>query len=180
MLVPARDTRALLLKWIVALLVPIAVFTFVWSGEAIVNNVILGFLSSAATGYSASALVPAALFILIFYATVIALAGYLVAADTGRRSMIEVWIDVLIFAVVPLVLVILAGLIIGLALCVIVWGIFFYVRGLVRKARHYTPPPVAEDLNVLGAEQRARIMSRAIAGGFWFATVFLCCGFVAC
>ncbi len=41
-LVPARDTRALLIKWIVGLLVPIAVFTFVWSGEAIINNALLG------------------------------------------------------------------------------------------------------------------------------------------
>jgi ABC-type branched-subunit amino acid transport system permease subunit len=172
MLLPARDTRALLVKWIVALLVPIAVFTFVWSGEAIVNNVILGFLSPAATSLTTSALVQAAIFILIFYATVIALAGYLVAADTGRRGMIEVWIDVFIFAVVPLVLVLQAGLIIGLALCAIVWGIFFYVRGLVRKARHYTPPAVIENLNILDAEQRARIMNRAIAGGFWFAMVF--------
>ena len=133
MLLPARDTRTLLVKWIVALLVPIAVFTFVWSGEAIVNNVILGFLSPAATSYTTSALVQAALFIVIFYATVIALAGYLVAADTGRRGMIEVWIDVIIFAIVPLVLVLQqTGLIIGLALSAIVWGIFCYVRGLMR------------------------------------------------
>ncbi|MGZ3616227.1 MAG: hypothetical protein ACXWOL_05110, partial [Ktedonobacteraceae bacterium] len=40
-LVPARDTRALLVKWIVGLLVPIVVFT-VWSGEAIINNALLG------------------------------------------------------------------------------------------------------------------------------------------
>ena len=40
-LVPARNTRALLIKWIVGLLVPIAVFTF-WSGEAIINNALLG------------------------------------------------------------------------------------------------------------------------------------------
>jgi len=40
-LVPARDTRALLVKWIVGLLVPIAVFTFVWGGEAIINQSLL-------------------------------------------------------------------------------------------------------------------------------------------
>ncbi len=44
---PARDTRALLVKWLVALLVPIAVFTFVWSGEAIINNALLGIFGSA-------------------------------------------------------------------------------------------------------------------------------------
>src|SRR5215470_4359983 len=138
-LLPARNTQMLLVKWIVALLVPLAVFTFVWSGEEIVNNVMLGILSPGGTSYAASALVQAALFIGIFYATVITLAGYLVAADTGRRGMGEVWMDVAIFAVVPLVLVLLAGLIIGLALSVVVWALFFYVRGLVRKARNYTP-----------------------------------------
>src|SRR5438067_11500980 len=172
MLLPARDTQALLVKWIVALLVPLAVFTFVWSGEEIVNNVMLGILSPASTSYTTSALIQAAIFIVVFYATVITLAGYLVAADTGRRGMIELWIDVVIFAVVPLVLVILAGLIIGLALCAVAWAIFFYGRGLVRKARNYTPPRLLENLNVLDAEQRTAVMNRAIAGGFWFGTVF--------
>ena len=37
-IIPARDTRALLIKWIVGLLVPLAVFTFIWSGEAIINQ----------------------------------------------------------------------------------------------------------------------------------------------
>ncbi len=172
MLLPARDTQALLVKWIVALLVPLALFTFVWSGEAIVNNVMLGILSPAGTSYTASALIQAAIFIVVFYATVITLAGYLVAADTGRRGMIELWIDVVVFAVVPLVLVMSAGLIIGLALCAIAWAIFFYVRGLVRKARNYTPPRLLDNLNVLDAEQRVIVMNRAIAGGFWFGTVF--------
>jgi ABC-type branched-subunit amino acid transport system permease subunit len=172
MLLPARNTQLLLVKWIVALLIPLAVFTFVWSGEEIVNNVMLGILSSGGTSYAASALVQAAVFIIIFYATVITLAGYLVAADTGRRGMVELWIDVAIFALVPLVLVILAGLIIGLALSVIVWAVFFYVRGLVRKARNYTPPRLIKNLGVLSTEQRTAVMDRAIAGGFWFGTVF--------
>ncbi len=43
-LVPARDTRALLIKWIVGLLVPLAVFTFIWSGEAIINQSLLTIL----------------------------------------------------------------------------------------------------------------------------------------
>jgi ABC-type branched-subunit amino acid transport system permease subunit len=172
MLLPARNTQLLLVKWIVALLIPLAVFTFVWSGEEIVNNVMLGILSSGGTSYAASALVQAAVFIIIFYATVITLAGYLVAADTGRRGMVELWIDVAIFALVPLVLVILVGLIIGLALSVIVWAVFFYVRGLVRKARNYTPPRLIENLGVLSTEQRTAVMDRAIAGGFWFGTVF--------
>src|SRR5947209_11208004 len=121
MLLPARDTRMLLVKWIVGLLVPVAVFTFVWSGEAIVNNALLGINSPSSNTASASTVIQVAVFIAIFYATVIALAGYLVAADTGRRSIIDVWIDILLFALVPLIFVILFGLIIGLALCAIVW-----------------------------------------------------------
>src|SRR5437763_1606706 len=64
------------------------------------------------------------------------------------------------------------GLLIGLALCAIVWPVYLYGRGLVRKARHYTPPEPLESLKVLDNEQRVILMERAIAGGFWFATVF--------
>ena len=38
--VPDRDTRVLLIKWIVALIVPVAVFTFIWSGEQLINAVL--------------------------------------------------------------------------------------------------------------------------------------------
>ena len=172
MLLPKRDIRWLLIKWIVALLVPIAVFTFVWSGEEIVNNVLLGILSPANTIYGAATLIPAAIFIVIFYAAVITLVGYLVAADTGRRSVLDVWIEILIFAIVPLVLVIISGLIIGLALSFIVCGVYFFARGLVRKARHYIPPPPLENLGVPNAEQRGILVNRATLGSFWFATTF--------
>ena len=169
---PTATTRPLLLKWIVALLVPIAVFTFVWSGEGIVNNVLLGLFASKSTGSSSVGLVAAAVFIIVFYAVVIALTGYLMAADTGRRGMYEVWIDILIFVLVPLVLVIELGLIIGLALCAIVWIVYFYVRNRVRKARNYVPPPPLENLSVMNSEQKEQLLNRAIAGGFWFATLF--------
>ncbi len=175
LLLPGRDTRSLLIKWIVALLVPIAVFTFVWSGEAIINNVLLDILSPRSTVYDAPTLIAVALFIVVFYTAVITLAGYLVAADTGRRGMLEMWIDVLIFTVVPIILVISTGtdgLIIGLALSVIVWGVYFYVRGLVRKARHYISPPPLASLGILDTEQRSMLMNRAITGSFWFATTF--------
>ncbi len=105
-LVPARDTRALLIKWIVGLLVPVAVFTFVWSGEAIINNALLSLLGTSSVALGISLLIQLAIFILIFYATVIALAGYVVAADSGQRGMIELWIDIAIFVLVPLLLVI--------------------------------------------------------------------------
>ena len=172
MLRPARDTRTLLIKWIVALFVPVAVFTFVWSGEAIINNVLLGFITPGSTPYDTPTLIAAAIFILIFYAAVITLSAYLVAADSGRRGMIELWIDIVVFAVVPLFLVMGSGLIIGLAFCAILWPFYIFGRNLVRRARHYTAPSPLASLGVIDAERQAVLMGRATAGGFWFATVF--------
>ena len=104
-LLPAHDTRLRLFKWVIALLVPVAIFTFVWSGEEIINNVLLGLFRPGSTVYDTGSLIQAALFITAFYATIMALAGYLVAADSGRRGALELWIEVLVFAVIPLVLV---------------------------------------------------------------------------
>ena len=167
-LVPKRDIRMLLIKWIVGLLVPVAVFTFIWSGEAIINNALLSLLMPGSTTLNISIVIQVAIFILIFYATVIALAGYLVAADSGQRGMIELWIDIAVFVLLPLLLVISQGLIIGLALCAIIWPVYFFVRRRVRQMSHYTPPPPLQNLNTLDAEQRANLMSRATLGGFWF------------
>lgn len=167
-LVPARDTRTLLIKWIVGLLVPVAVFTFIWSGEAIINNALLNLFGASSVASDISLLIQLTIFILIFYATVITLAGYLVAADSGQRSMIELWIDIAVFVLLPLFLVISQGLIIGLALSVIIWLIYFFVRRRVRQMRHYSPPPPLQNLKVLDAEQRANLMNRAIRGSFWF------------
>src|SRR5256714_106700 len=171
MLLPARDTRKLLIKWVVALLVPLAVFTL-WSGESIINAVIAPGSVGLNVPTDPVSRIQAAIFVTVFYAAVITLAGYLVAADSGRRSMIELWTDIFIFTVVPLILVILFGVIIGLALCAVVWPVYFYVRGLLRKARHYVPPPPLESLEVINAEQRSVLMSRATAGGFWFGVAF--------
>ena len=170
-LLPARDTRLLLIKWVVALLVPVTLFTL-WSGESIINAVIAPGSVGLNVPTDPVSRVQAAIFVTVFYAAVITLAGYLVAADSGRRGMIELWTDVFIFTVVPLILVIFFGLIIGLALCAVVWPIYFYVRGLLRKARHYVPPPPLESLEVINAEQRSVLMSRATAGGFWFGVAF--------
>jgi len=167
-LVPERHSRMLLIKWIVGLLVPVAVFTFIWSGEAIINNALLSLLMPGSTTLNISIVIQVAIFILIFYATVIALAGYLVAADSGQRGMIELWIDIAVFVLLPLFLVISQGLIIGLALCAIIWPVYFFARRRVRQMRHYTPPPPLQNLNTLDAEQRANLMSRATLGGFWF------------
>ena len=169
-LVPARDTRALLIKWIVGLLVPIAVFTFVWSGEAIINNALLGLLGQGVVS-NIPLLVQLAIFIVIFYATVIALAGYLVAADSGLRGMYELWIDIAVFVLVPLFLVQSLGLIIGLALCAVIWPLYFFVRRRLYRALNYTPPTPLLNLKVLDAEQRADLKRRAIIGSFWFSAV---------
>lgn len=178
-LLPTANTRSLLLKWIVALLVPIAVFTFVWSGEEIVNSVLLALFTSSTATRNTVGLVGAAVFIIVFYAIVIALAGYLVAADTGHRRTIEVWIDILVFVLVPLILVIPLGLIIGLALCAIIWPVYLYIRNRVRKAMNYTPPQPLENLTVMDDKQKRQLMNRAIAGGFWFATAFAAAWLIA-
>jgi ABC-type branched-subunit amino acid transport system permease subunit len=166
-LVPRRDTRALLIKWIVGLLVPLAVFTFVWNGESIINNALLGVFGLGGVS-DIAILIQIALFLLIFYATVIALAGYLVAADSGLRSMFEVWIDLAVFALVPVLLVQSLGLIIGLAVCAIFWLLYFFVRRRVYKALNYKPPTPLLRTKVLDAEQRVEVKNRAIMGSFWF------------
>src|SRR5579884_287693 len=163
-LAPSRDTRALLVKWLVALLVPIAVFTFAWSGEAIVNNALLSFLAPTLTTYNVGTSLQAGLFILLFYCTVIGLAGYLVAADSGRRGLFELWLNVLIFVVLPLLFIIsVSNLIIGLTASVIVWGLYFLVRRLVLKIRPAAAPAPVEALKILYADQQATLMSRARA-----------------
>jgi len=171
MLLPARDTRALLIKWVVGLLVPVMVFTFVWSGEQILNNVLLGLTGAGSTPYDTPTLIQAAIFIVVFYASMMALVGYLVAADSGNRGMFELWIDLAIFTLVPMLLALSLGLVIGLALCAVIWPLYFIVRRRVRKALHYTPPTPLKALKVLDAEQRAVLVSRAAAGGFWFGAV---------
>src|SRR5713101_8128783 len=154
---PARDTRILLIKWVVALLVPVVVFNFVWQGDALINNVILGFINSGTAPVTNGQLVEAVVFILVFYLTLLALAGYLMAADSGRRGMIEIWVDILIFTVVPILLI--SGtdnLIIGLALCGIIWPIYFILRNRIKFLAFLNPksvPPPAK-LPLIGSEQR--------------------------
>lgn len=167
---PASDTRKLLLKWIVGLLVPVVVFN-IWGGESILNAVISPGTVSLGIPTDVGTLIQASIFIVIFYFVVILLAGYLVAADSGRRGTIDLWIDILTFALVPLVLVIQFGLIIGLALCAIVWPVYFFIRNRIRKLINYTPPPALPALKVLTNDQRSMLVSKAVAGSFWFATV---------
>src|ERR1700720_2540601 len=96
-LVPMRDTRVPLLKWVVGLVVPLAFFTFVWSGEEIINAIISPGTSNPNLPLDTGSLIQTAVFTLIFYITVMALAGYLVAADSGRSSVIKTWIEIAVF-----------------------------------------------------------------------------------
>jgi len=172
MFLPARNTRTLLVKWIVALLVPVAIFTFVWSGEEIINAVIAPGTVSVNLPTDPATLIQSAIFIALFYLTVIMLAGYLVAADSGRYRMLDLWVDVLVFALVPIFLVMNLGLIFGLAVGAVIWVVFIFVRNFIRRVIHYTPPPLMQSVSVVDAEQQAVLRGRAIAGSFWFATVF--------
>jgi branched-chain amino acid transport system permease protein len=169
-LIPARDTRVLLIKWIVGLLVPIAVFTFVWSGEAIINNALLGVFGLGGVP-DIAILIQIALFLVIFYATVITLAGYLVAADSGQRGMVELWVDIAVYVLLPLLVVQSQGLILGLAFSAVIWVVYFIVRRYVYKALNYTPPTPLLHVKVLDAEQRVELKNRGIMGGFWFSAV---------
>ena len=171
-LLPTRDTSKILTKWVVGLLVPVLVFTFIWNGEVIINKVLVGILTLGGNGLDTPTLIQGAIFILLFYATVMTLTGYLVAADSGRRGTVELWIDMAIFAVIPLLFIMNLGLIIGLAVCAVLWVVYFYVRNYVRKRIGYTPPPPLENLKILDSEQRAALMSRAQIAGLWFATPF--------
>lgn len=168
---PAGATRMLLIKWVVALLVPLTVFNFVWLGDSLINNVILGFIYPAQALVDNGQLIQATVFITVFYLTLLALAGYLLAADSGRRGMVEVWIDVLVFTVVPVLLISATGnLIIGLALCAIVWPIYFLIRRRVKFLALPSAPSTLDALQLLDNKQKAAMLSRARAGGFWFGT----------
>lgn len=177
-LFPTGNTRNLLLKWIIALIVPVLVFTF-WAGEAIINTVVWPATAPNSVPTGTWALVQSAIFAAIVYLGVIALAGYLVAVDSGRSKFWRTWLDVVIFALIPLLLVMgaeqLSGenaLILGMALSVIVWGIYFLIRNLIQRRsgkREQTPgngtsAPVDIPSPVL--------LQRAVLGAFWFAVVF--------
>jgi ABC-type branched-subunit amino acid transport system permease subunit len=170
MLLPGRNTRLILVKWIVALLVPFIVF-FVWSGESILNAVISPGTVTLGLPNDPVSLIEAGIFISLLFLVVFALIGYLIAADSGRKSTLEVWIDVALYIVVPLLLVIETGLIIGLALSAIVWPLYIYVRNQVRKVRHYDPPTPLANIRTIDAELRVTLIQRAMIGGFWFASV---------
>lgn len=172
-LMPTGNIK-LLVKWVVALLVPVIIFTL-WAGETVINAVI----SPATVGSSAIAtdpisLIQSAIFIAVFYLVAIAFAGYLMAIDSARQGVIAVWLDVLIFAVVPLVLLAFAGLslIIGLAVSAVIWAVYFFVRNLIRRrvSRPAIPIALVQEQLLTDASQ-GLMMQRGTLGGFWFAVL---------
>lgn len=149
---------------------PLAVFTFIWSGEAIINQSLLTILGYGGVS-DISVFIQITLFILVVYATVIALAGYLVAADSGQRGTVGVWVDIAVYVLVPLLLLISQGLIIGLTISVVVWVIYFFIRRAVYKALNITTVAQLQNLRAFDAEQQVALKKRAIMGSFWFSLV---------
>ncbi|GCE12755.1 hypothetical protein KTT_26140 [Tengunoibacter tsumagoiensis] len=168
----------MLVKWIVALLVPLVVFTFVWAGEGIINNALLGLLFGVKTEYESTTLIFAAIFTIVFYATMLGLVGYMVAADSGQRSMYSLWLDIAIFVLVPLLLIITNGLVLGLSLSVIAWVIYFLIRNRILKSRSEVVSPLPS-VSALDEMQRLSLVHRARLAGFWFAVIFAVIALVA-
>lgn len=165
-----RDLRPSLVKWGVAVLVPVMVFTFIWQGDSVINGAFLGLLYPNNSTYAVvpvDRMVQSLVFMLLFYLAMLAFSGYLVAADSGRRKLVEMWADVLLFAVVPIITIALTNnLVIGIAIASVVWGVFFLVRNILRtrfKILLPIPPLAPEDVVVSNAELRRR----ALAGSFW-------------
>ena len=181
LLPPARDTRLLILKWVVALLVPLLVFTFVWNGDAANNQILIGLFlhkSTVVASNDFSSLIGAALFLLLLYAVLTAFVGYAVAADSGKQHPLTLWLSMLVFTVVPILLIYLTNdLFVGLSFSALIWIAYFIGLTLWRKVRRTpdAPPALPTTPLVLTDEQRAALKSQAIAGSFWFGIAFAAC-----
>ena len=174
-LLPTRDTRALLIKWVVALLVPTAIFTFAWNGALIVNNTLPWLFDPAGSSYTTGTVIEAVIFMALFYLTLIALVGYLVATDSGKQGMLGLWADILIYAVLPILIIspiVTNNLIIGLGLCAVLWALYYLVRKPLMRLLGYTPAPTPRKQVTLTSEQQTLLVNRATQGSFWFGAVF--------
>jgi ABC-type branched-subunit amino acid transport system permease subunit len=176
LLSPERDARRLVVKWVVALLIPLLIFTFVWNGEAAINQILLGFFvrsSTIGSLYDIPTLVGATIFFALFYAALTTFVGYAVAADSGRQKPFLLWISMLVFTAVPIVLISIADdLFVGLSFSVLVWLPYFLIVWLWRRSHPVAPAPPLERLGPLSLEEQENLMRRAIAGAFWFGTSF--------
>jgi ABC-type branched-subunit amino acid transport system permease subunit len=161
------QTRSLLFRWLVALLVPLLVFTFVWQGDYVINNVLLGFISPAQAVTTPDRAIQSAIFMALFYFLILTLAGYLMASDSGRCKTITIWLDALLFAVVPILLIdVTNSMVFGLAASGVVWAIFFAAR----KRLPFLAEPKMPNSN-LPVISNEELRQRAILGGFWLGLV---------
>lgn len=176
LLAPERDTRRLVVKWVVALLIPLLIFTFVWNGEAAINQILIGFFvhtSTIGALYDFPTLIGATIFFVLFYIALTALVGYAVAADSGKQKPLFLWVSMLVFTVVPIVLISVADdLFVGLSFSVLAWLPYFLIVWLWRKFHPVAPAPPFERLGPLDSEQQGHLMRRAMTGGFWFGTAY--------
>lgn len=167
LLQPERELRGLLVRWLVALLVPLLVFTFIWQGDAVINNVLLGFLNPVHSTTTVDKAIEAGLFMVALYAVVIALAGYLVASDSRRRKTLNIWLDSLLFAVVPVFLIsLLNDIVLGIAVSGIVWALFFAVKRWLPFLAE--PHAIAGNIPSISNET---LRSRSVAGSFWLSLI---------
>lgn len=167
-----REERRLVVKWVVALLIPLLVFTFVWNGEAAVNQILLGFFvreSTIGSLYDFPTLIGATLFFVFFSIALTALVGYAMAADSGKQPPLFLWISMLVFTVVPIILVSIADdLFVGLSFSVLVWLPYFLLVWFWRRSHPSVPTAPLEQVRPLDGWQQADLLRRAMAGGFWF------------
>ncbi|BCL79442.1 branched-chain amino acid ABC transporter permease [Ktedonobacteria bacterium brp13] len=174
-LLPDVDTRKVLIKWLVALLIATVVFSYVWSGDAVANSIWLGvfYPQNVNFDHDVLSLLQKSVFLILVYGGVIALAGYLVAADTGRRGAVVTWLDIVFVVVVPIIMIsVTANLLIGLGLGAVIWALYIFVRNRIQKARNYVAPTPLANLEVMDDTKQAALLQRARLGGFWFATAF--------
>jgi len=171
-----REARRPIVKWVVALLIPLLVFTFVWNGAVAINQILLGFFvrtSAAGSQYDLPTLLGATLFLVLFYLALTGLVGYASAADSGKQAPLLLWISMLVFTVVPLVLVSVADdLFVGLSFSVLVWLPYFLFLWLWRRSHPQASAAPLAQVTPLDAGQQAVLLSRARAAGFWFGTSY--------
>lgn len=170
-----REARRPIIKWVVALLIPLLVFTFVWNGAVAINQILLGFFvrtSAAGSQYDLPTLLGATLFFVLFYIALTALVGYATAADSGKQAPLFLWISMLVFTVVPLVLVSVADdLFVGLSFSVLIWLPYFLFLWLWHRSHPQVSAPL-EQVVPLDGGQQAALLRRAMAAGFWFGTSY--------
>jgi len=175
-----RSTRALLWKWGLVLLVPVLVYTFLWQGDSVVNAAFLGLANPNNSTYAVATpgnMVQALIFSALFYLLVTALSGYLLAVDSGRHSFAPVWVDVVLYAVVPILLIALTNdLVIGIALSAVAWGAYFLVRAIARRRFNRFPPAVAPadpPAPIANAELRRRAIFGSVSFGVVLALIWI-------